>query len=67
MAESKKTKYIVVQDFKDLEDGNKVYTKGDVYPSPANKKVDKKRIDQLLSSKNKQGRPVIKEAEEGQE
>lgn len=67
MAESKKTKYIVVQDFKDLEDGNKVYTKGDVYPSPANKKVDKKRIDQLLSSKNKQGRAVIKEAAEGQE
>lgn len=69
MADSKKkqSKYIVTQDFKDLEDGNKVYAKGDVYPSPANKKVDKKRIDQLLSSKNKQGRPVIKEVKEDQE
>ena len=63
----KQTKYIVTQDFKDLEDKNKVYTKGDVYPNPANKKVDKKRIDLLLSSKNKQGRPVIKEVTEDQE
>ena len=66
-AKKKETKYIVVQDFKDLEDKNKVYAKGDTYPNPANKKVDKKRIDQLLSSKNKQGRPVIKEVEGGQE
>lgn len=61
----KETKYIVVQDFKDLEDKNKVYSKGDVYPNPANKKIDQKRIDQLLSSKNKQGRPVIKETDQG--
>ena len=66
MADKKKeTKYIVVQDFKDLEDKNKVYSKGDVYPNPANKKIDPKRIDQLLSSKNKQGRPVIKETDQG--
>ena len=41
----KETKYIVVQDFKDLEDKNKVYSKGDVYPNPANKK-----IEELISS-----------------
>lgn len=67
MAAKKEKKYIVVRDFKDLQDKNKVYAKGDTYPNPANKKVDSKRVEELLSSKNKQGRPVIKEVEEGQE
>lgn len=63
----KDKKYIVVEDFKDLQDKNKVYAKGDTYPSPANKKISKERIQALSSKDNKQGRPVIKEVEEGQE
>lgn len=54
-------KYEVIQDFKDLEDGNKVYLKGDRFPKPANKSVDEERLEQLLSKDNKQGRAVIKE------
>lgn len=61
------TKYIVINDFKDLQDNNKIYTKDDYYPRPANKKVSQKRIQELLSDKNKQGRPVIKKIEEEQE
>lgn len=66
-AAKKKKKYIVVEDFKDLQDGNKIYVKGDIYPSPANKNIDNKRLEALLSSNNRQGRPVIKEVEADQE
>lgn len=65
MANKKQTKYIVVEDFMDLKDRKKVYRKGDVYPSPANKKVSDERIKELTSKDNQQGRPVIKA--EGQE
>jgi hypothetical protein len=64
---SEKRKFEVIQDFKDLEDKNKVYSKGDRYPYPANRKIDDERLEELLSSKNKQGRPVIKEVTEGEE
>lgn len=67
MAAAKKKKYIVVEDFKDLQDKNKVYVKGETYPNPANKKVDNERLKALLSSNNRQGRPVIKEVEADQE
>lgn len=65
MAEKKEKakKYEAIQDFKDLQDGGKVYLVGDSYPKPANKKIKKERIEELLSSDNKQGRPVIKEVE----
>jgi hypothetical protein len=58
---SEKRKFEVIQDFKDLEDKNKVYFKGDRYPYPANRKIEDERLEELMSSKNKQGRPVIKE------
>ena len=51
---------MVLHDFKDLEDGDKVYTKDGFYPNPANKKVDGNRLKVLLSKKNKQKRAVIK-------
>lgn len=54
-------KYEVIQDFKDLQDGNKVYFIGDRYPKPANKIVDEERLEQLLSKDNRQNRAVIKE------
>lgn len=60
-------KYIVLQDFADLQDGGKVYHKGGSFPIPANKNIDSDRIKELTSSKNSQGRPVIKEVEEDQE
>ncbi len=62
MAEKKK-KYVAVDDFKDLQDGNKVYFKGDSYPKPANKNIPEERLEELLSSDNKRGRAVIKEVE----
>lgn len=63
MAEKKEEKYIVASNFKDLEDGGKLYKKGDTFPQPANKKISKKRLDELLSKDNKAGKPVIKAAD----
>jgi len=62
MAEKTK-KYEVIEDFKDLQDKNKVYFQGDPYPKPANKKIPEERIAELLSNQNKRGRAVIKEVE----
>lgn len=62
-----KKKYIVVEDFTDLQDGNKVYRKGDVYPSPANKNVSKKRLNELSSDNNRRGAPLIKEVKEDEQ
>ncbi|MGC4375928.1 hypothetical protein WD019_03150 [Fictibacillus sp. Mic-4] len=59
-----KKKYIVVEDFTDLQDKNKVYRKGDAYPNPPNKKVSQKRLDELASDKNRIGAPLIKEITE---
>ena len=61
---AKNTKYTVVEDFTDLQDKNKVYHKGDVYPNPANKNISKERIKELTSSDNKMGKPVIEESKE---
>lgn len=52
-------KYIVIRDFKDLEDKNKIYRKGDRYPKPSNKKISDERLTQLSSNDNKQKKPVI--------
>lgn len=60
---SKKKKYKVIHDFTDLKDKNKVYRVGDTYPNPVNKKVNDERIEELSSSDNKLGSPVIKEEE----
>lgn len=61
-----KRKFITIQDFKDLEDKDKIYYKSDRYPKPVNKIVSEERLEQLLSNTNKQGRPVIKELKEEQ-
>lgn len=63
------SKYIVIRDFTDLQDKDKngaykVYFEGDAYPNPGNKKVTKKRLNELLGTGNKQGKPVIKEIKE---
>lgn len=54
-----KVRYEVIEDFKDLQDKNKVYFKGDTYPKPANKNIPDERIEELLSPDNKRKRPVI--------
>jgi hypothetical protein len=56
-----KRRFEVIEDFKDLQDKNKLYFKGDTFPRPANKKMEVERIEELLSSKNKLKKPVIKE------
>lgn len=61
------TKYVVIKDFKDLQDKNKVYEVNNPYPMPANKKVSEERIAELLGSNNKQGNPVIKEVKNSAE
>lgn len=58
------SKYVVLHDFTDLQDKNKIYRKGDVFPKPANKKVTKKRIEELSGNKNKRKIPLIKKVEE---
>lgn len=58
------SKYVVLHDFTDLQDKNKIYRKGDTFPKPANKKVTKKRIEELSSNKNKRNIPLIKKVEE---
>lgn len=60
---AKKAKYEAVVDFKDLQDNDKVYKKGDSFPKPANKKVEEERIAELLSHDNRRGFPQIKETE----
>ena len=50
--------YVAVQYFEDLEDGGRPYKVGEVYPREGFKPAQK-RIDELLSNKNKQGRAVI--------
>lgn len=56
-------KYIVLAMFTDLQDDNHKYEKGDVFPRDG-KKVTKKRVTELSSSKNKRGVPLIKPIEE---
>ena len=50
-------KHIVIEKFEDRD--GKVYKAGEVYPRPANKKVSKKRLDELLTDNNREGRPFI--------
>lgn len=54
-------KYVVIHDFKDLEDNNTVYIKGDIFPRRADANPDQERIQKLLSKNNKIGKPLIKE------
>jgi uncharacterized protein (DUF2249 family) len=58
-----KKKFTVLHAFTDLQDKDKVYNVGDSYPKPANKKVSDKRIEELSTDKNKQGKALIQEVE----
>ena len=48
--------YKVVKHFVDLQDNNREYFVGDVFPHKSSK-VTQARIDQLAGNKNKQGVP----------
>lgn len=53
-------KYEVTNTFKDLQDNNKLYKKGQTFPRPTNKKIEEERILELLSSENRQKKQLIK-------
>lgn len=50
-------KYKVIRKFKDLQDDNHIYNVGDKYPRKG--RVKKDRVEELLSSNNKIGEPLI--------
>ncbi|WP_330948897.1 hypothetical protein [Virgibacillus sp. MG-45] len=56
-------KYVVIHYFEDLQDESRPYNVGDVFPVEG-KKVSKKRINELASAKNKQGKALIEKVEE---
>lgn len=60
-------KYIVVYNkgFKDLEDNEHIYKKGDIYPREGLKPT-KKRINELSSEKNKIGKVLIEKVEDNE-
>ncbi|MGM1048398.1 MAG: hypothetical protein ACQEXX_19975 [Bacillota bacterium] len=53
--------YVVIKDFKDLQDDNHIYRTGDKYPRKGRGK--KERIDELAGSDNALGKALIKEEE----
>lgn len=53
-----KVLYRVVSSFKDLKDDDHIYLVGEEFPRKG-KRPSQERIDELLGSDNKQGRPVI--------
>ncbi|EKI4610923.1 hypothetical protein PCV59_001113 [Staphylococcus pseudintermedius] len=57
-------KYEVLKTFKDLQDNEKTYKKGERFPRPANKKIDEERILELSSQDNRQKTPLIKKIED---
>lgn len=59
----KEKKYVVVYDFKDLKDNNRIYIKGDIYPAEGAQKPTAARIKELSSTKNKINKVLIKEQE----
>lgn len=54
--------YKVIRRFKDLKDSDHIYEIGDVFPWDG-RRVSKKRISELATSKNAIGEPLIEEVE----
>lgn len=63
--EEKEEKYVSIYEtiWKDLEDNNYIYKKGDIYPREG-LKVSNKRLKELSSNKNKIGVALIKKVDE---
>ena len=58
--------YKVIHYFTDLQDFNHPYKVGDTFPR-LGLKVSNERLEELASSKNKQGKPLIEKMEEVKE
>ena len=58
--------YKVISYFTDLQDFNHPYKVGDTFPR-LGLKVSNERLEELASSKNKQGKPLIEKVEEVKE
>lgn len=58
--------YKVIHYFTDLQDFNHPYKVGDTFPR-LGLKVSNERLEELASSKNKQGKPLIEKVEEVKE
>ncbi|WP_245669364.1 hypothetical protein [Caryophanon tenue] len=54
-------KYKVIKQFKDLQDNNHIYNVGDKYPRKG--RINKERAEELSSTNNKIGLPLIMEIE----
>lgn len=55
--------YRVIGYFTDLQDGDRVYRPGDIYPR-AGLKPSEARIEELSGKSNRQGKPLIELIEE---
>lgn len=55
--------YKVISPFTDLQDGNHAYSVGDIFPREGVAMISEKRIAELASADNKQGRPLISNGE----
>ena len=54
-------KYKVIKKFRDLQDNNHIYNVGDKYPRKG--RINKERLEGLLSNNNKIGVPLVAEIE----
>ncbi|BDH62116.1 hypothetical protein MTP04_22460 [Lysinibacillus sp. PLM2] len=52
-------KYKVIKQFKDLQDNDHIYEVGHKYPRKG--RANKERVEELMSSNNKIGEPLIVE------
>lgn len=55
--------YEVIRAFKDNKDNDRLYQVGDTYP--ASGKANKKRVEELLTGSNRNGKVYIREAADG--
>lgn len=58
------TEYVVIEDFTDAQDDRHIYREGDKFPRKGRAK--KVRVEELLSSDNKRGMPLIAVVEESE-
>lgn len=52
-------KYKVIKKFRDLQDNDHIYNVGDKYPRKG--RVNKERLEELMSNENKIGEPLVVE------
>ena len=62
MAKKKYPFYEVIKSFTDLQDGNHLYKVGDTFPREG-LTVSEERLEELSTSANKQGVPLIEKVE----